>query len=61
MSTSMLVEGRSITIGDGAATWEATYFLREYDAYPWWLWGSGEFETASSKYDADRNGKRLGP
>jgi hypothetical protein len=61
MSTSMIVEGRSIEIGDGAADLRCTYFLREYDAFPWWLWGTGEFETSADPYAADRNGNRLGP
>ena len=59
ITTSVIVEGRSLSIGDGIAGWQVDLFLRDYDDWPWWLWGGGEFAAAGLTGGADDNGKRL--
>lgn len=61
LTTSVVVEGRSVSVGDGVAGWQVELFLRDYDNWPWWLWADGEFATLGAIGDPDANGKRLAP
>lgn len=54
-TVSMFLEGRSYSIGDGINDWQVSMFLRTSEAYPYWLWGAGLFDTNG----VDSNGKKL--